>query len=133
MREVSLPSGAVLKINPAPFADSKNLYQAILRELPKYSLRSDGDNNLDLLNGLKDVTCGVLSSKEVEVCLWKCMERSTYNGLKIVFDTFEPEASREDFTEVCVEVAKDNVFPFWKNLYAKLKPLLEKSELKSQA
>ena len=33
MKEVKLPSGAVLIIRLSPFSDSKALYQAVLKEL----------------------------------------------------------------------------------------------------
>jgi hypothetical protein len=33
MREVKLKSGAVLKLQAAPFKDAKALYQALLREM----------------------------------------------------------------------------------------------------
>jgi len=36
--EIKLPSGAVLKVQVSPFAVSKALYQAILRELKKVSV-----------------------------------------------------------------------------------------------
>ena len=133
MREVTMPSGATLVVNAAPFFDSKNLFQAILRELPRSSVKTLPGDDIDVLNGLKDMICMVMSSKEVEACLWVCMARCKYNGLKVVPETFEPENARCDFTDVCVEVAKENIHPFLKNLYAKLEPLLGKASLKSLA
>lgn len=118
MREVKLPSGAVLKITPAPFSTSKALYQAVLRELRAIHL----DSKVEMSSLLKDVFCAGFSSAEVETALWECMARCTYNSgkgdLKIDADTFEPLPCRDDYVKVCAEVAKDNVLPFVKSLYA---------------
>lgn len=113
MREVKLPSGAVLKITPAPFAVSKALYQALLRELKGVTMGFEITQNV-----FKDLFCAGFSSSEVETCLWECLKRCLYNDLKIDDQTFEPVERREDYLKVCVEVTRDNVFPFAKVLYA---------------
>lgn len=118
MREIKLPSGAILKVNPAPFAVSKALYQALLRELKGISIGM----NLEVTGMLKDIFCVGFSSKEVEACLWECFKRCTYNSgsgdLKIDDQTFEPVERRDDYMKVCVEVARENTLPFAKSLYA---------------
>lgn len=121
-REVKLPSGALLSIQPASFPVSKALYQAILRELGGVRLGSD-----DLLTSLyKDLFCVGFSSLPIEACLWECFKRCTYaaNGtahMRIDKDTFEPIEARDDYITVCTEVARDNVAPFVKSLYAEYK------------
>lgn len=119
MSKVKLPSGAELTVQPAPFADSKNLYQALLRELKEVKI----DFKMEMANLYKELFCMGFSSPQIEACLWKCMERCTYdNGktgpLKIDKDTFEPVEAREDFMTVCTEVTKVNVSPFVKTLFA---------------
>lgn len=121
IREVTLPSGAVLKLNPAPFADARNLYQAVLEELK--GSRFDPQQSIDV-NFFKDMLCSMLSSKKVEAALEKCMQRATYDGIKITKDTFEPVKARDDYLTVCFEVAKENVLPFMKSLYAQYAPLI---------
>lgn len=123
MTEVKLPSGAVLKITLAPFEDSRGLYQTLLEELKylKLDMNAEIDGNL-----LKDIFCSGFSSKKVEAALWKCMLRATYNDAKISIDTFEPAEAREDYLTVCFEVAKENIMPFTKSLYAKYSQVLEK-------
>ena len=117
MREVSMPSGAVVKINAAPFVDSKNLYQALLRELKDVKI----DTKMEVAELYKELFCRGFSSPEIEQCLWKCLERCTYNSkgadLRINKDTFESIQAREDFMAVCIEVVKDNVGPFIKSLW----------------
>lgn len=119
MRKVALPSGAELTINPAPFADSKNLYQALLKELKEVKI----DTQMEVVELYKNLFCVGFSSQEIETYLWKCLERCQYdngkNGpLKIVQDTFEPVEAREDYTTVLAEVVKENVLPFGKTLFA---------------
>lgn len=119
MRKVKLPSGAELTIQPAPFVDAKNLYQALLKELKQIKI----DTTMEMVELYKNLFCVGFSSPEIEACLWKCLERCLYDnlktgGLKIVPDTFEPIEAREDFTTVCAEVVKDNIYPFAKTLFA---------------
>lgn len=123
MKEVSLPSGAKLNITLAPFKDSRALYQAILEEAKVLKLDPTAEIDVNLY---KDLVCLGLSSKKIEACLWKCMERATYDGLKMTEDTFEPETARDDYMTVCFEVAKENIQPFTKSLYAQYADMLQK-------
>lgn len=121
MREVVLPSGATLKVTAAPFAASKALYQALLREL-----RGVDASSYSAL--LQQVFCSGFSSPEIEACLWECFKRCSYDGgagdLKIDKDTFEPLERRQDYMDVCIEVAKENVLPFVNRLYAEFQKYL---------
>lgn len=114
MREMQLPSGAVLKINAAPWAEAKALYKAMLKEMRDVEINTKSEA-LDLY---KNLFCVGFASNEIEACLAQCLKRCTYNDLKIDNDTFEKVETREDYVTVCVEVAKENVFPFLKSLYA---------------
>jgi hypothetical protein len=118
MREVKLNSGAILKVQPASFAVSKALYQALLREMKAVSISTQ----TEMAALYKDLFCIGFSSPEIEACLWECMKRCLYNtgkgDFKIEADTFEPVACRDDYVKVCVEVSKENVLPFFKSLYA---------------
>lgn len=114
-----LPSGAELNLTTMPpFADSKALFTAILKNVvSKMNLSGDRDINGEII---KELFCNGLSSPEVDAALQKCMERALYNGQKIVADTFEKEEARQDYIEVCWQVAERNIFPFLKGLFAKL-------------
>lgn len=115
--DVKCPSGAILKITAAPFAVAKALYQALLKELK--DVRFDFTDQIELY---KQLFCVGFSSPEIERCLWECFKRCTYDSgrgdFKIDLDTFEPESAREDYMTVCTEVAKVNIVPFAKNLFA---------------
>lgn len=120
MKEITLPSGAILKINLAPFADAKGLYQSLLEELKSVELNS----KKEITEVIKDMACLAFSSKKIEAAIWKCFEKCLYNDMKIDKDTFEPMEARGDYMVVCVEVAKENVLPFAKNLYAQYETIL---------
>ncbi len=114
MREVVLPSGAVLKVTPSPFAVSKALYQALLAELKSVPI----DSKMDMAAVWKDLFCIGFSSPKIEACIWKCFERCLYSDLKMDDQTFEPVERRDDYMKVCMEVVKENVLPFAKSLFA---------------
>ena len=122
MREVKLPSGSVLGISVAPFADARALYQALLEE--GLSLQLDVEAEMDA-NFFKDIFCKGFSSKKIESALTKCMERAVIDGLKVTNDSFEPEDKRQDYFTVLFEVAAENIRPFTKSLSVQLKPLIE--------
>lgn len=109
-------------ITLSPFPVSKSLYQAILDEARVLHLDPKAQVDVNLF---KDILCIGLSSKKIEERISECMKRATYNGLKITEDTFEPVAARDDYLTVCFEVAKENVLPFMKSLYAQYAPILE--------
>lgn len=120
-KEVTLPSGAILKITLSPFAISKALYIAVLEETK--GLHIDPEAEVDT-NLFKDMFCVGFSSKKIEAALDKCMERALYNGLRITNDTFEPEEAREDYLSVCWEVAYANLLPFTKSLSRQFSAIL---------
>lgn len=120
-REVTLPSGAVLTIQPAPFADARDLYQALMEE--GKGLKLDPTAEVDV-NFWKDLFCTGLSSKKVEQKLWKCMEKVLINKLRVTTETFEPVEARDDYFTVLMEVATENISPFTKSLYVKYADIL---------
>lgn len=118
MKEVTLPSGAVLKIRTAPWAEAKALFKAISKMGRGTSLGGAADVG----DFVKDLLFGGFSDPEVEKCLAICLSRCTYNDgaadVKIDDTTFENEKSRQDYVSVCMEVIRENVGPFAKSLYA---------------
>lgn len=121
LKEVKLPSGAVLKITPSPFVAARALYQAVLEEIKQVQIVS----RQDVLNVLKDVLCQTYTSKKIESCLNECLKRCTYNSgngdLKIDDNTFEPLEARGDYTVICLEVTQENIAPFVPGLSVALK------------
>lgn len=120
MKEIALPSGAKLGIGDTPFATSKNLCQVVLEELKIVKINSTDD----ISNLVKDAFCTAFSSPKIEIALKPCLERCTYNGVKITEATWEPITARADYLKVCAEVGKHNVDPFLSGLYADYKTAL---------
>lgn len=117
MRQVILPSGAVLAVGIAPFNEAKGLQQACLRELRHISV----GRALPMEGMLKDIFCVAYASPEVEAAMRPVIIRSTYNGEKIDLakpDIFEPVEARSDYYQVLAEVAQDNIGPFMNFLFA---------------
>ncbi len=120
MREIDLPSGRKMEVIPAPFTESKKLYQAVAAELLRLQIRGS-DEQWELV---KNMLCLVIASPSVEAALAPCLKRCTYQGQKFKEDTFEPVEAREDYLDFCYEVAKENVAPFTKSLFAQFKGML---------
>lgn len=124
-KEVSLPSGAKLKIGMPPFEVSKALYQVVLEEGKGILIAS----KTEMASVYKDLFCIGFSSKKIEACLWDCFKHCQYcdkrGELKIDNDTFQPLEAREDYMTVCMEVAKENISPFVKSLYAEYGQFLQ--------
>jgi hypothetical protein len=120
-KEITLTSGNVIKVWPASFEVSRALYQALLEECKGLKLNTQDE----MMSLYKDVFCIGFSSKKIEACLWECFKKVHYSDMKIDKDTFEPLAARGDYVEVCLLVAKENVDPFVKGLYAGLKMFSE--------
>lgn len=114
LREIELPSGAVLKVSPAPFAVARSLYQAVLKEMRGIQFSTDSETSAFI----KDLFCSTFSSKEIEKILDECMKRCLYNDSKIDADTFEAMENREDYVKVSAAVAMENILPFMKSLFA---------------
>lgn len=114
MKEISLPSGAVLKLGHIPFAEALTLNKALGEELKVVGLAAD----LEVMSVMKDLVCIGVSSPKIEMALSACMKRCVYASskaeLKIDKDTFEQEEARQDYYTVCVEVAKHACLPFVK-------------------
>ena len=115
MKEVVMPSGAKLQIEPAPFVKARDLFQAVLDE--GKNLKIDFGMEMSNPSFKKDVFCTALSSKKIEEHVWRCMEKVTYNSLRVTMETFEPLEARGDYFAACFEVAQENVLPFLKSLY----------------
>ena len=118
MNEVVLETGRKIRISLASFEVGKNLYQVITEELTRLKINFNDDIDV---NFFKDVLCVFLSSKKIEEALWKCAEKCLYENTKITPAVFEDETAREDFFEVMYLIARRNIDPFAKALFAKYK------------
>lgn len=123
MKEVTLKSGRKLRLQAADFRKSKDLFDAISKEIKgnEFDPKAEFD-----INFIKNILLGMVSSPQVEATLWPCFTGCLYKGdTKVTPDLFEDMSAREDFLEICFEVAKINVLPFTKNLSSKFEPILK--------
>lgn len=130
MSEFTATSGASIKINPAPWADTMALKSAIGKELSSAGLSALG---LDLSKGvqqdikisdLAQIVLAIDASPLVYKAVFGCLARCTYNGQRITEATFEDENARQDYYEIVLECVKVNLAPFLKGLLLKLSPFL---------
>lgn len=109
-------TGAKVVLNPCSLVDAFKLKSAIQKSLLA--------NNLNLAKVLnEDVTqlfMALDSSEEVFNCMFDCLKKSTYNGVKITYETFEQEDARQDMYEVFFQCLKVNIYPFFKPLLSQL-------------
>ena len=140
------PSGANVEATLSDYSTSFDLMKAVLRaarkggvgsKLPEDLQLSDlakiAYSNISTLGGLADIVIDVITSTEVEVLIFKCMERCVYDGEKVTRDTFEKEERRGDFLFVAYEVGKINLRPFLSHLLSGLKTASQKATPSSPA
>ena len=119
LKEINLPSGAVLKIGNTPFEASLALKEAVMEELKALPFKADAD----VTDVIKNLYCISFSSQKIKTALWECLKRHTYNSgqgdLKITSQTFQPAEARQDYETVCMEVTQAELAPFGKQGFAK--------------
>ena len=133
--EKTLDSGARLVITLADFEVCDRLLIAVTKELEGVgiSLGLKSGNltdflNMDIdkdaaLNTLKNVVMRLSSSTMIRPILWECMQRVTYNSVKVTPKTFEGERERGDWPIVAKEVLVSNLLPFFPGLASKFSTL----------
>lgn len=123
--DVDLPSGAKLKITVAPFPKALALNKALIRCAKGLPMQADF---LQMDMGvLKDALVEAATSNEVEDILFQCLERTTYNGVRVTRDLFDDlkigEAIRKDYYPMAWEVIRANCGPFFEQTSSWLKGL----------
>lgn len=106
-KSLTLPSGAILKIQTAPWEDAHKLYKTFMSVVSKVSFSSE-----EVLSFVAKMSI----SAELEDALWVCMGRATWNGQKINKDLFEQDEARIDFLLIQKEVLAFNLAPFLQSL-----------------
>lgn len=119
MTELTVPSGAQVVINTAPWEDAIALQQAIFYEVGRGA-------GLNLSTFMM-----VAASPVVYAAVMKCAIRSTYNNEKITSQTFKTKESREDYIPIITAVVKENLGPLEAGLFSLLSEITE--HVKKQA
>ncbi len=136
--EKLLDSGAKLNITLADFEVCDRLLIAVSTELEgvgiSLGLKSGNFSdfmNMDIdkdsaINTLKNAIMRLTSSTLIRPVLWECMQRATYNSVKITPKTFEDEKARGDYLIVAKEVLGANLLPFFPQLNSKFSMLVNR-------
>lgn len=106
---------AKVVINAAPLEDAIRLKSAIQKSLISQNINLETISEGDMVN----LFLAIDSSPEVYNCLFECLKKSSYDGIKITKETFEPEEARGDLYEVFYYCLKVNIFPFFKSLFSR--------------
>lgn len=118
-----LGSGARLHVTTAPFVDANALRKTLLKTAKGIPLSAD-PLSMDL-SVLKDVFIEAASSDEVERVLFKCMERVSYQDVKVTPALFDDlklgEQARTDLLEMYWKVIEVNCGPFFLKAFSALK------------
>lgn len=129
--EKILDSGAKVNITLSDFEVCDRLLIAVTKELEgvgiNLGLKSGNFSDftsLDVdkdsaLNTLKNAILRIASSTMIRPILWECMQRVTYNGIKVTPKTFEGEKERGDWPILAKEVLVQNLIPFFPSLGSK--------------
>jgi hypothetical protein len=120
-----LSSGAKLEITPLPYLKAWGVSQDVLKEVKKLNIDINTLKTIDFKNlmavdalSFAGPLCEILSNEKIVEAANICMERCTYNGLKIDSETFEKIEARQDFLPVVFSVLKENISPFFANLFS---------------
>lgn len=107
-------------INPASLDKAFNLKSCVERALLKYNIKLfDALNDLSY-EELFNLGMMIDSDPDVFDACFECLDKSTYNDVRITKAVFEDEATRGDLYEVLFYCLKVNIFPFFKYLLSSL-------------
>ena len=132
-QKFEMPSGALLVVTVAPFADAWALMKASLKTLKGMDLKPE-DLKRDVENIMQTPSAFALildrivdfaTSSEVEAAVWKCAQRALYipmgsdpvfPGIKVnqsLFDDADHGTSaREDYAKITTSILEVNCKPF---------------------
>ena len=122
----TLPSGAILEVTLASFEEGNALMKAVVKEveslkisLGEFSFKGfdiNSEMSNEMINTVKNYAARMISSEEIEVCLWKCIGRARYDNQPITKDLFEKSERRVDYLIIMKEVMVYNLAPFFSGL-----------------
>jgi len=125
-QEFTLPSGAKFHVSVVPFQDAKALTKALMKSAAGIPL---AQNPLEMDVGvLKDALISAATSDEVETAIFRCLERCTYESVRVTTDLFDDpklgDQARKDYFTMCAKVVEVNCSPFFDQTLSTLKTYL---------
>lgn len=125
-QDFTLPSQAKLHVTVVPFKDAMALTKSLMKAASGIQLAR---NPLDMdVTVLKDAMIAAATSEEVETAVFRCLERCTYEGIRVTPDLFNDkdlgEKARADYFSICGKVVEVNCAPFFDQTLSTLKTFL---------
>ena len=126
---------ATLVLEEATFADCIILQSVIMEEAKKLKIDIGNIEIEDvkgfevtsmsnLLDNIKDLFFGLMTSEKFDRIIFKCLSSCTYNGIKITKQLFEDiHEARQDYYQIIKECVEINLNPFLKSLTSLLSML----------
>ena len=118
--EFNLQSGAKLIVTASSFKEAQALNKALLASIKGLDI-ADNIMNTDVKSFFSAIVSAA-TSDDVERALFKCAERSSYDGVKVtpaLFDDIKlAEQAREDYYEICKCIIEVNCSPFFKGVFS---------------
>ena len=135
MREVKLDEKYTLKVAVSSYENASRLKDLFLNALKVKgidfsSIKSiedvkkidmDSDFVMAIVNCIRDIE----TNDEITKQVIKCAEKCVINKNKVTEDTFENPELWPHMVEIKIEVIKENVYPFLKNLPSIFKKAME--------
>lgn len=129
MKDIQLKSGNILKFGYASVIDSLRLTNIVAKAFSQRGLgvKLDRDTEISFtglfgknpeafIQGAADVIFEEFVMNNVLKCAEKCLYVVNGASQKITLATFEDEKAREDFYEIMIKIAMENIKPFFANL-----------------
>ena len=124
------PSGIKVEFNISDYSTCYDLFKAVLKAVRQGGLSTKLPEGIQLselgtfaerdirdLAGLGDAIIDIITSKECEDLIFKCMERATYDGQRITGRSFFEDINRRgDFLWIVKEIGWANIRPFVSHL-----------------
>ena len=139
-------AGKEVIINFAGFEDADDLKSQVELELLQVNINigdlfSCKNINSETINTVKNAIALLDSSKDIKRLVFKCLERSLYNGLKINQDTFKNDMDAiAEYNTIKINCIRTQLQPFFQNqlselmeLFGKVKEILKQSKEVDQA
>ena len=144
MKECTTVNNATLVLNEGTFDEAIQLQKVIFEEAKKLKI-DIGELEIEqfgsvssLLNCFKDLFLNLMTSKEFDTIIFKCLKHCTYNDIAVTKTLFEdvPDA-RGDYYQIVKECIEINLAPFMKSLTSQLSilfpiPTQDTQELNTQ-
>jgi len=101
-------NGAIeVSLQDSDFATSNKLRAIFTKSVKKQGYKLEELGNVETIEVLD-------CNEELQEILFKCLERCTYDGVRITKETFEPISARQDYYEIMLACLGINYDPFFK-------------------